>query len=434
MNLVEVIKNFLPADLIAKLSGLIGESEDKTKAAIGAAIPAVLGGLASASATQDGAEKVASAVNGADTGILGNLGSIFGGSQGGTTAEKGGGLLNMIFGDNILGGIIGALSKNIGLNSASLKKLLGYLAPIILGAIANQFKGKKVDAQGLTNLFAEQKSNIASALPAGLKDMPGLSPVGSAAPEADSPLAKWLLPLVLLIAAGALLWYFYGRPKPSIETPQAGKDATETLEIVTVTLGEITDPESAEKKIPKLKEASDKLDKIKGDFDKLSDSGKEAVKKAVNGKMGALSAALAKAHASPGVAEKLKPTMDGLIEKLKPLGSDKDVAGVTGMADMGGKVNSALASLVKSLGTVKDEDSAKEAKESLTKATDQLDGVKAAFQKLPEGGKSQLKTLLKPQMEKLNDLIDKVLKIEGVEKILKPILDNIKENLPNLVG
>ena len=95
------------------------------------------------------------------------------------------------------------------------QKLLGYLTPLVLGTIASKFTGKSMNAQGLASMLADEKANIANALPSGfsLSDVPGLAAAGSAAARsaareveaAGSSLPRWLLPLLGLAAAGAAL-------------------------------------------------------------------------------------------------------------------------------------------------------------------------------------------------------------------------------------
>src|SRR5208283_1217287 len=95
MNIVDVIKSQLSGEVIAKLSSLVGESEDKTKAAVvGAAVPGLLSVLASL-ATSGGADKLINALKQVDTGTGGGFGDVLSG-QAGQVAEKGGSLLNIL--------------------------------------------------------------------------------------------------------------------------------------------------------------------------------------------------------------------------------------------------------------------------------------------------------------------------------------------------
>jgi hypothetical protein len=79
-----------------------------------------------------------------------------------------------------VGQIGSVLSRFTGVNETAINKLLGFLAPVVLGAIRKQSKG--LDGASIANMLAEQKGNIASALPSGLGSLlssavPGLSSV-----------------------------------------------------------------------------------------------------------------------------------------------------------------------------------------------------------------------------------------------------------------
>ena len=65
MNIVDVIKSQLSGEVLAKLSSLVGENEDKTKAAVGAAVPGLLSVLSSL-ATSGGADTLINALKQVD--------------------------------------------------------------------------------------------------------------------------------------------------------------------------------------------------------------------------------------------------------------------------------------------------------------------------------------------------------------------------------
>jgi len=361
MNIVDVIKSQLSGEVLAKLSSLVGESEDKTKTAVGAAVPGLLSVLANL-ATSGGADKVINALKQVDTGSGGGFGDVLSG-QAGQMAEKGGSLLNILLGSSALPGIISILSKFSGVAAGPLKTLLSYLAPMILATIAKQLSGKPLSPSTLSSFFAEQKSNITAALPPGLSlaNIPGFTtattaprPVASTAPAESSGLPGWLLPLVGLGLLGALAWYFFGnRPaevKPDAETPVAVKpapavvtkeepkpvpepvvpkvdlslpdptklstDLTSVFTSLTDILGGVKDVPTAEVAAPRLTDLTPKLDGLKALWDKLPDAGKSTIRKIAVDHLGKLKELVAKVLAIPGVSEKLKPELDTLLAKL----------------------------------------------------------------------------------------------------------------------
>ena len=203
MNIVDVIKSQLSGEVLAKLSSLVGESEDKTKAAVGAAVPGLLSVLASL-ATSGGADKLINALKQVDTGSGGGFGDVLSG-QAGQVAEKGGSLLNILLGSSALPAIISILSKFSGVAAGPLKTLLSYLAPLILATIAKQFAGKSLTPQALSSFFAEQKPNINAALPPGLSlaNIPGFATV-TTAPGRSRPRPPQR---ALAFPAGSFLWW-----------------------------------------------------------------------------------------------------------------------------------------------------------------------------------------------------------------------------------
>lgn len=98
MNIVDVIKNQLGGEILGKLSSVVGESEDKTKTAVSAAVPGLLAILAQLTSSGSGADKVINALKQVDTGPSGGLGDILSGGQSGAVLEKGGSLLNILLG------------------------------------------------------------------------------------------------------------------------------------------------------------------------------------------------------------------------------------------------------------------------------------------------------------------------------------------------
>src|SRR5262249_44657416 len=103
---------------------------------------------------------------GLDPGVQNDPGGMLG-SHPSVLQEMGGKLLGSLLGGGALGNLVNALTKFSGLAPGASKGLLSYLAPLILGMIANQFKNRALTPQGLSSLFAEQKPHIAEAIPSG---------------------------------------------------------------------------------------------------------------------------------------------------------------------------------------------------------------------------------------------------------------------------
>ena len=98
MNIVDVIKGQLSGDVLGKLSSLVGESEDKTRTAVDAAVPGLLSVLANLASTSSGADKMINALKQVDTGSQGGFGDVLAGPKAQEVQEKGGSLLNILLG------------------------------------------------------------------------------------------------------------------------------------------------------------------------------------------------------------------------------------------------------------------------------------------------------------------------------------------------
>src|SRR5271166_2263731 len=210
MNLVDSIKDQLSSAVINQLSSHVGASEAATRSAAMAAVPALLSALSGLLSTGgSGSQKLVSALESFGAGSLENLVPKMS-NQPASVLEQGASILSSLFGNSTISGIVNAISKCCSIAPGASQKLLGYLAPLVLSAIASSFKGKSIDAHGLASLFADQKANITSALPSGfsLSGVPGFAAAGSAAARAatrgveaaGSSLPRWLLPLAGLAA------------------------------------------------------------------------------------------------------------------------------------------------------------------------------------------------------------------------------------------
>ena len=273
--------------------------------------------------------------------------------------EQGSDLLSSLFGTGTISGIVNALTRFTKIAPGAAQKLLGYLTPLVLGTIASKFTGKSMNAQGLTSMFADEKANIAKALPSGfsLSDVPGLGTAGSAAVRsasqaveaAGSSMPRWLLPLLGLAALGLLVWWFLPSipttapevgvptitraPAPDIRpavVPEAVKclvpDVTKFSTELTGTFGKLTealtgvkDAASADAALPKLREVEGKLDGATTTMKELGDAGQTTIKTLVKTTLVKLKEIVDKVLAIPGVGDKLKTVVASIVAKLNDL-------------------------------------------------------------------------------------------------------------------
>jgi len=177
VNLLDLVKQSAGGDLAGMAAKFLGESEGATSSALSALLPAVLGGMAQKASTQDGAKSLLSLVTGpnVDTGILGNLASLFGdgGSKATALMSVGSTLMSSLFGDKV-GGLGSALASMAGIKSSAATSLMSLAAPVAFSAIKKYVVDNKLDASGLMSLFGGQAKTLQGAVDSRLAGVLGL--------------------------------------------------------------------------------------------------------------------------------------------------------------------------------------------------------------------------------------------------------------------
>ncbi len=364
INLVSLVMQFLTPDMIGRIASALGLDRNNTQTAIGAAIPGLLAGLSGVAAQPGGAQKLAEAAR-QQTGTLGNFASMIGPGAKTSLIEKGSQMLSSLLGGRDQTALAGAIGKYAGLGQGASGSLLGMLAPVVMGTIAQQQGTGSLDAGGIASLLSSQKDSIAAALPSGFGNLLGgtglLDSLGGAARTAtvagseaaraattaartigdtgqraagaasSAPL-NWLYWLIPLLAIAAGLIYFLTRPteqvvQQGVTTAQSltvggldiGRQVTDSITNLRTTLGGITDAASAQAALPKLQEVTAQIDKVNGVVGQLSAEQRRALAGLVSPMMLTLNQLFDKVLAIPGVSEVLKPTIDALRAKLAVL-------------------------------------------------------------------------------------------------------------------
>jgi hypothetical protein len=447
MNLVDTIKNQLSDGSLRQLSSVLGAGESTTRNAAEAAVPALLSGLASMVSGTAGAQKLANALGKFDGGAHANLGrSLTEHPQ--DLLQQGNGLLNSLMNGNMIGGITDAISRYTGLGTGMVQKLLGMLMPVVLGSVAARFTGKSITPQGLSSMLSDEKASIASAMPRGfsLADVPGMGALQSAAhagmqaaQKTGSSALNWLVPIGGL-AILALVIYVLVRPgrTPTLSIPnevtaevtQISTNLTNSITSLNQSLAGIKDVGSATDALPKLNEVSTKLGEMKGLTDKLPEAGKAKIQELVKSNLGKLDDQFAKLMWIPGVADKIKPAVDDVMNKYAAVGglSVPQVSAVS--ADLAGTVST----LTSTLTSVKDTATAEAALPKLKEVNEKLEAIKKMLPGLPDAAKSTISSLVKSSIATVQGLATQALAMAGVSDQLKPVVDSILEKLKELAG
>jgi len=167
-NIIDLIKDEIPGPIQGQLGSLLGDESSKIESGLGSAIPGLLSGLTQSASVPGGSDALLGAIQNQDEGLLGNMGSMLGGSQSSSVLDGGVKALTGLLGSSGLGTLGSIISGVSGLSSGGSRSLLGLLAPIVIGVLKKKVLGGGLNASGLLSMLNDQKSNVDAAMPAGL--------------------------------------------------------------------------------------------------------------------------------------------------------------------------------------------------------------------------------------------------------------------------
>jgi hypothetical protein len=364
INLVSLVMEFLTPDMIGRIASALGVDRTAAQSAINTAVPSLLAGFSNVATQPGGAQRLTDAAM-QQTGGLEGFSRMLGMGKQSSLIEGGSQMLSSLLGNEDQTTLSRAIGRFAGIGQGATGSLLGMLAPAVLGMITRQL-GPRVNPNGIADLLAGQKENIAAALPSGFANQLAgtgfLDAIGGTARTAaaatgetlrssasvaraavsdtarrDAP-SNWLYWLIPAAVVAAVLIFLVSRPPEQI-APQAGttgeqagtsgqavrtanldfdKQVTDTIAGLRTTLGGVTDAASARAAMPKLQEAATQMDKLNGLRGQLSAEQRKAVASLINPTMSSLNQLFDKVLAVPG-AEELKPTVDALKAKLAAL-------------------------------------------------------------------------------------------------------------------
>ncbi len=233
LNIIDLIKGQLGSALVSQAASQLGESEAGISKAVSGLLPVIVGGLANNS---DNPAVLDSISNASSQGILGNL------LDTASNNSMISGLLSSIFGDK-LSGIVNTIATYAGISNNSSSSLLNLVTGATVGSVGKYAAENNLDKSGISSLLNDQKGVVSTLLPAGLSlaslnvgdwakgykfdndndtiastphEEPKVEVTRSVAdggtfpnnptPSEGGSIWKWLLPLLLLIAAGYFLW------------------------------------------------------------------------------------------------------------------------------------------------------------------------------------------------------------------------------------
>src|SRR5262245_3648596 len=152
-NLIDLLERLLGSnEVLSRIGALLGLNPEKAKAAIGAAVPAILASLVGVAQKPEGGNRLAGLVQRQDAGLLDNIAGALSGGRETALIDSGKGVLSSLFGQNQLDGLTGAVGRSTGLSQGTAGSLLGALAPLVLGVLGREQRAQGLDAQGLAGM------------------------------------------------------------------------------------------------------------------------------------------------------------------------------------------------------------------------------------------------------------------------------------------
>jgi hypothetical protein len=355
INLVSLVMDFLTPEMIGRIAGALGLADsNKVESALSAGVPGLLAGLSGVAASPGGPQKLVEAAR-QESGTLGKLADALDGDRQSSIIAGGSQLLGSLLGSRDHNALTEAIGRFAGLGQGNSGSLLGMLAPVVLGTLAQQ--PGSLNANGMANLLAGQKDNIAAALPTGfgrllggtglLDSLDGASETasqaartagstvftgaGRAAAETAPAATRWLWLIPAALIAAGLAYWLNGPAQQAVQQNVAsaqnltvagvdiGKQTSDSISSLRTTLSGVTDIASAKAALPKLQEVTDQFDKTGGMIGSLSADQRKVLAGLVNPTMPEVNQLFDKVLSIPGVGEVLKPTLDTMKSKLATL-------------------------------------------------------------------------------------------------------------------
>ncbi len=157
-TLIEMLQQKLGSEGLSMQGCRIGADPQSTGNAVEAALPALVGALSRKGADTNGASGLMQMLDrDGDGNVLDDLQGFLGGNR----AETGAGQ-NML--QQLLGGqqqrVEQGVAKASGLDAGAAQKLLGMLAPMVMGALAKEKQGKGLDAGGLMGFLGNENKSV----------------------------------------------------------------------------------------------------------------------------------------------------------------------------------------------------------------------------------------------------------------------------------
>jgi hypothetical protein len=165
-NLVSLVTEFLTPDMVERIASALSLDSNKVQSGVSATVPALLAAFSDTAMQPDGAQKLADAAV-QQARVLESFSSMLATGEQSSLFDNGSQMLTSLVSGQNQNAITVTVSEFTGLEEGASGSVLGILAPIVMGTIA-QHQGKaRLNANDIANFLASQKDNIIAALPSG---------------------------------------------------------------------------------------------------------------------------------------------------------------------------------------------------------------------------------------------------------------------------
>lgn len=170
-GIMDMITQQLGGSMMKQMVSKLGGNSDGIQRGAAMAVPMIMAALKRNASSRQGAESLSNALSKhSDGGILGNLGSLLGGS---TSMNDGGKILGHVFGgkqDNMAQ----QLGRATGLGGKGAGDLMSMLAPMVMGALGQAKSQGNIGVSGLQDLLNQEHQSIQKHQPKQLGMIEGL--------------------------------------------------------------------------------------------------------------------------------------------------------------------------------------------------------------------------------------------------------------------
>jgi len=155
-GLMDILSSQLSGGKLTELSKALGADEKTTGNAADTAMTTLVGALARNTSDTGAAESLHGALaRDHDGSILDNFSALIGGSE----ERSGQGILRHVLGSK-QPRVEHALGQTTGMDSGQVTKLLGMVAPMVMGALGKMQRQEKLDPASVAGLLGEQSRSI----------------------------------------------------------------------------------------------------------------------------------------------------------------------------------------------------------------------------------------------------------------------------------